>query len=70
MHTAQYFKHRGLCERLCTVALLFIFFAFCYNLIQRVVKLVGKLLMLSLVHLIHCFHHSFDSTSARETKNI
>lgn len=38
------------------------------NLIQCIVKLVGKLLVLSLVHSVHCFHHPFHSTSERETK--
>lgn len=38
------------------------------NLIQCIVKLVGKLLVLPLVHLVHGFHDPFHGTSERETK--
>lgn len=41
--------------------------SFYYNLIQCIIKLVGKLLVLSLVHSVHCIHHPFHSTSERET---
>lgn len=40
------------------------------NLIQCVIKLVGKLLVLPLVHPVHGFHHPFHGTSERETKQV
>lgn len=39
------------------------------NLIQCIVKLVGKLLVLPLVHSVHRFHHPFHGTSERQTQN-
>lgn len=57
----------------CIVEVLLIFLfgpPFYCNLIQCIVKLVCKLLMLLLVHSIHCFNHPFHGSSVRNKQEV
>lgn len=73
MHLAQYFSvntKKSVIKVLCSRTLVINCSSSSpFILIQGIVKLVGKLLVLSLVHSVHRFHHPLHSASEREIKN-